>query len=66
MHAPVENLVEKLRQLPPDRLAEVEDFIDFLNQRSRQAPATVAAMAATQPVLESIWDNEADAVYDEA
>lgn len=66
MQAPVENLVEKLRQLPPDRLAEVEDFIDFLNQRYRQAPATVAAMAATQPVLESIWDNEADAVYDEA
>lgn len=65
MHAPVENLVEKLRQLPPDRLAEVEDFIDFLNQRYRQAQATVAAMAATQPVLESIWDNEADAVYDE-
>lgn len=66
MHAPVDNLVEKLRQLPPDRLAEVEDFIDFLNQRYRQTPATVAAMVATQPVLESIWDNEADAVYDEA
>ena len=26
-------LIEKLRTLPPERLAEVEDFVDFLRGR---------------------------------
>jgi hypothetical protein len=30
-------LLEKLKSLPPDRLAEVEDFIDFLKDRDERA-----------------------------
>ncbi len=26
-------LIEKIKQLPPQRLAEVEDFVDFLRAR---------------------------------
>jgi len=29
----IEPLVDKLMELPPERLAEVEDFIDFLRSR---------------------------------
>jgi hypothetical protein len=29
----VEALIEKLKALPPERRAEVEDFIDFLHNR---------------------------------
>lgn len=32
-----EALLEKLRALPPDRRAEVEDFIDFLETREERA-----------------------------
>ncbi|TVP86441.1 MAG: hypothetical protein EA347_09045 [Thioalkalivibrio sp.] len=36
-----ELLLEKLKALPPQRLSEVEDFVDFL--RSRDERATAAA-----------------------
>lgn len=30
------SLIEKLRELSPERIAQVEDFIDFLRQRVKQ------------------------------
>ena len=35
MQPQVQHLLEKLVDLSPDRLAEVEDFIDFLQQRDQ-------------------------------
>lgn len=32
---PIQNLVEKIRSLPAERIAEVEDFVDFLKQRTQ-------------------------------
>ncbi len=32
-------LIEKIQQLPPQRLAEVEDFVDFLRTREDRAAA---------------------------
>lgn len=29
----VEVLLEKIKNLPPERIAEVEDFVDFIAQR---------------------------------
>ena len=33
MSAAEQVLIEKIKQLPPQRLAEVEDFVDFLRTR---------------------------------
>ena len=33
-----ETIINKLATLPPDKLAEVEDFIDFLAARNYQQP----------------------------
>ncbi len=33
------SLLEKLQQLPPQRLAEVEDFVEFLAAREARAAA---------------------------
>jgi len=41
MGASPERLLEKLKTLPPQRLAEVEDFVDFL--KGRDEPARAAA-----------------------
>ena len=30
-------LIEKLKSLPPERMAEVEDFVDFLRTREEEA-----------------------------
>jgi len=32
-------LLEKLEQLPPEKLVEVEDFVDFLTSKSRRETA---------------------------
>jgi hypothetical protein len=36
MNAQTENLIEKLKSLPPARLAEVEDFVDFIKAREER------------------------------
>lgn len=33
------NLIQKLQKLPPQRLAEVEDFVEFLTAREERAAA---------------------------
>ena len=57
-------LIEKLKTLPPERVAEVEDFVDFLRTRDRERVLTRVAMHAAEPVFAKVWDNEDDAAYD--
>lgn len=55
-------LLEKLKQLPPQRQAQVEDFIDFLRDREEARSRAAAAVAAL--AFAKVWENEEDAVYD--
>lgn len=57
-------LIEKLKDLPPERLAEVEDFVDFLRGRDAARRLTRAAAKLSEPTLSKVWNNEEDAVYD--
>lgn len=57
-------LIEKLKALPPERRAEVEDFVDFLQSREADRRLTHAAARASQPALTAVWDNDQDAAYD--
>lgn len=43
IQAQLRTLIDKLHDLPPERVAEVEDFVDFLRSRARAkgAPARV-------------------------
>jgi Xaa-Pro aminopeptidase len=38
-----QTLIEKLKELPPERMAEVEDFVDFLRTRDEEARDAAAA-----------------------
>lgn len=51
-------------QLPPQRMAEVEDFVDFMRARESGQRLTNAAAKASEPSFAAVWDNENDAVYD--
>ena len=64
MHANAQALMEKIQMLPPDRLGEVEDFVDFLRLREQQRALTRAAAAASAPAFAVVWDNPEDDVYD--
>lgn len=57
-------LIEKIRQLPPQRLAEVEDFVDFLRTREEEQRLTQTAARASEASFAAVWDNDDDAVYD--
>jgi len=57
-------LIEKLKALPPDRRAQVEDFIDFLQNRETDERLTRAAARASEPAFKAIWNNPDDADYD--
>jgi len=57
-------LIEKIRQLPNGRIAEVEDFVDFLRSRENEGKLTQAAAKASEPSFAAVWENEDDAVYD--
>jgi hypothetical protein len=61
----IEQVVRKRQLLSPDRVSEVEDFIDFLSQRGLDQQVVQAAMAASQPALSEIWKNPEDAEYDQ-
>jgi hypothetical protein len=66
---PVENrreqeLVEKIRSLPPDKLAQVEDFVDFLRQRQDDRRLAGAVTGVSEAAFAKVWDNPDDAVYD--
>lgn len=57
-------LIEKLKRLPPERRAEVEDFIDFLQNREGDRQLVSAAAQASEPAFKAVWDNDQDAAYD--
>lgn len=57
-------LFDKIKQLPPDRLAEVEDFVDFLRTREDELRLTRDAGKASEASFARVWDNDDDAGYD--
>jgi hypothetical protein len=60
----VDHVFDKLKRLPPERLDEVEDFIDFLNQRRQETGITETAQRVSEPLLAQVWDNPEDVAYD--
>ncbi len=42
-----QELIEKIKKLPPDRVSEVEDFVDSLTQRERSRNRTSLHQALT-------------------
>jgi hypothetical protein len=62
---PVEQeLLEKIRRLPPERVAEVEDFVDFLGARDEDRRLTHAAAKLSEEAFTRVWDNPDDDAYD--
>ncbi|HOW77135.1 MAG TPA: toxin-antitoxin system, antitoxin component, Xre family protein [Candidatus Competibacteraceae bacterium] len=56
--------IQKLQRLPTQRLAEVEDFVDFLQAREEDRQLVQAAAKAAEARFATVWDNDEDAAYD--
>lgn len=59
-----DQLLAKIRTLSPARIAEVEDFVDFLRLRDDDARLTRAAARLSEDAFARVWDNPDDADYD--
>jgi len=56
-------LIEKIKELSPDKIAEVVDFVDFLAHRDDHLLVQAAARIS-EPAFAKVWDNPEDAEYD--
>ncbi|HEY2661381.1 MAG TPA: hypothetical protein VGI79_16795 [Caulobacteraceae bacterium] len=59
-----EALIDKIGALPIERIAEVEDFVDFIGQREAERSLTRAALGASAPAFAAVWNNPEDDAYD--
>ncbi len=55
-----QKLLDKIRSLPPDKAAEVEDFIDFLRERESGRQLARAATRLSEDAFAKAWDDDAD------
>lgn len=64
MSAYAQALIDKIRTLPPDRLAVVEEFVDFIRLREQHHALTRDAAAASASAFAAVWNNPEDDAYD--
>lgn len=63
MPSDLKTLMEKIAALPPERIAEIEDFVDFLRLREREGALARAAAALSASIL-AISENPDGEAYD--
>lgn len=66
MAAVSEALLDKITALPPERVAEVETFVDFLSQREQDRGSVRMAAALSEDAFARVWSNSEDDIYDAA
>ncbi|MFZ4122914.1 MAG: hypothetical protein ACOYKM_14795 [Caulobacterales bacterium] len=57
-------LIEKIRTLSPESIAEIEGFVDFLRARDSDRALTRAALASSETAFAKVWSNPEDDAYD--
>jgi hypothetical protein len=64
MLANTKALIAKIEELPPERIAEIEDFVDFIRARERERALARAAATTSAASFAAIWSNPEDDAYD--
>lgn len=59
-----QELVDKIQSLPPEKIAVIEDFVEFLRHRDDDLHLAAAAARLSEKSFQQIWDNQDDAEYD--
>jgi hypothetical protein len=63
-HRVDERLLAKIRSLPPERVSEVEDFVEFLCQKDGERQLIRSAGELSEDAFARVWNNPDDADYD--
>ena len=59
-----EIIINEIDKLPENLLAEILDFIQFLENKKEKSLFAKASQELSAASFQKIWDNEEDAVYD--
>jgi len=59
-----QQLFDKIQRLPPEKVAVVDDFVDFLESRCKEDNMVKAAEKLSEQSFQKAWDNPEDAEYD--
>ena len=61
-----QRILTQIRQLSPDKIQKLEEFIDQLSQPKNNSDQylTLAASKLSESTFAKIWDNTEDAEYD--
>lgn len=58
------DLLDKINRLPPEKVAVVEDFVEFLGHRNEIDSLVTTASKLSEKSFQKVWDNAEDAEYD--
>ena len=59
-----QQLFNKIQRLPPEKVAVVDDFVDFLESRDKENSLIKAVEKLSEQSFQKVWDNQEDAEYD--
>jgi hypothetical protein len=57
-------LMKIIKELPADRIAQVENFVEFIAAHEHARSLTRAFAAASAPAFAAVWSNADNDVYD--
>lgn len=57
-------IIQKIRGLSPDKIAEVINFIDFLSERYKENQLIKASNKLSEKAFQEVWNNPEDDEYD--
>jgi hypothetical protein len=57
-------LIKKIEALPDERIAEINDFVDFIRQREEQRALRHDFAALSEPAFAKAWNKTEDSIYD--
>ena len=63
-HSYSQNLFDKIQSLPPEKIAVIEEFVDFISHRDDDELLTKAAGKIAEESFKQVWSNPEDAEYD--
>lgn len=57
-------LFNKISRLPPEKIAVIDDFVEFLRHRDETDSLVRAAGKLSEKSFQEVWNNPEDAEYD--
>lgn len=63
-HIQEQALIHKIRSLSSEKIAFLEDFLDFLMEKEKDAGLVHAANRLSEETFSDIWNNPEDEIYD--